>query len=181
MMTSDRKILYVTAFARALGTGMVAVLLAVYLAKLKFAPDVVGYIVAAGLAGNAVALFVVTLFGNRFGRKAALLVLTALWALGAAVVAMSSAWMPMAAASFVGMLNGMGRDRGAALALEQAILPATTSDADRTRAFAWYSALQDAGHALGALAAALPTVLERALGAAPLTVHRCGNTSRSRS
>jgi hypothetical protein len=37
------------------------------------------------------------------------------------------------AAAFLGMLNGMGRDRGAALVLEQAILPATTTNETRTR------------------------------------------------
>jgi hypothetical protein len=47
----------------------------------------------------------------------------------------------------------MGRDRGAALLLEQAALPATTTDANRTRAFAWYNVLQDIGHALGSLLA----------------------------
>ncbi len=52
-------------------------------------------------------------------------------------------------------MNGVGRDRGAQLVLEQALLPATTTDADRTRAFAWYNVLQDAGHALGALGAGI--------------------------
>ncbi len=53
----------------------------------------------------------------------------------------------------------MGRDRGAALVLEQAILPATTDDAGRTGAFARYNLLTDIGHALGALLAAAPALL----------------------
>jgi MFS family permease len=48
------------------------------------------------------------------------------------------------------MLNSLGKDRAAALAIEQAILPSTGSDAERTRAFAWYNVIQDVGHALGA-------------------------------
>jgi hypothetical protein len=67
--------------------------------------------------------------------------------------------LTLAIASFLGMANGMGRDRGAALVIEQAILPATTDDAGRTQSFAWYNVLQDAGHALGSLAAGLPVVL----------------------
>ena len=35
----------------------------------------------------------------------------------------------LAAAAFIGMVNGMGRDRGAALALEQAVLPSAVADA----------------------------------------------------
>ena len=57
------------------------------------------------------------------------------------------------------MVNGMGRDRGAALILEQAALPATTTDARRTRVIAVYTMLQDLGHAVGAAAAGLPRLL----------------------
>ncbi len=63
------------------------------------------------------------------------------------------------AAATLGMMNGMGRDRGAALVLEQAILPALATDAERTKTFAWYNLLMDIGHALGALMAALPELL----------------------
>ena len=55
------------------------------------------------------------------------------------------------------MVNGMGRDRGAALVLEQGALPATVSDAQRTMTFARYNVLQDIGHALGSLLAAAPS------------------------
>jgi predicted MFS family arabinose efflux permease len=61
----------------------------------------------------------------------------------------------------VAMVNGMGRDRGPASALEQALLPSTTSDARRTWTMAWYNAAIDVGHALGAGAAILPTILMR--------------------
>jgi len=57
------------------------------------------------------------------------------------------------------MLNSLGKDRAAALAIEQAILPSTGAEGDRTRAFAWYNVIQDIGHALGAGLAVLPTAL----------------------
>jgi predicted MFS family arabinose efflux permease len=60
------------------------------------------------------------------------------------------------------MANAMGRDRGGALVLELAALPATVDDAQRTAVFARYSVLQDAGHALGSLLAGLPALVERA-------------------
>jgi predicted MFS family arabinose efflux permease len=74
-------------------------------------------------------------------------------------------------AALVGMVNGMGRDRGAALVVEQAALPATTSDRERTMVFAKYNVLQDIGHALGALLAALPSVLQQS-GVAELPAFR---------
>jgi MFS family permease len=171
----DRRILYATAFLRALATGMIAVLLAAYLAVLHFPADVVGLVVAAGLAGNAAALGLTTILGDRFDRKRALLALAALSAAGAALAWASRHPAALAASAFVGMINGMGRDRGAALALEQAILPATTTEGGRTQAFAWYNALQDTGHALGALAAGVPALLERGRwNLSPEASHRAG-------
>jgi predicted MFS family arabinose efflux permease len=70
------------------------------------------------------------------------------------------------------MLNGMGRDRGANLVLEQGRLPATTTAAQRTLAFAWYNVAQDVGHALGALLAVLPTVFRKLLEVDPLDSFR---------
>jgi predicted MFS family arabinose efflux permease len=61
---------------------------------------------------------------------------------------------------FIGMCTVHGRDRGAIPIVEQALLPATASDAERTRVFAWYNVLHDAGYAAGGLLATLPTLLE---------------------
>lgn len=44
------------------------------------------------------------------------------------------------------------------------MLPETGPESDRTKAFAWYSVMQDAGCALGALCAALPSVLRASAG-----------------
>jgi len=52
----------------------------------------------------------------------------------------------------------MGRDRGAASILDQAVLPATSTDQGRTAAFAAYNVVQDAGHAFGALLAGVPAL-----------------------
>jgi MFS family permease len=120
-------------------------------------------VVALGLAANALALLAVTLLGDAADRKKLLVTLALLWAVGGALLGVARGTAAIAGAFFVGMVNGMGRDRGAALALEQAALPATTTDAGRTRAFAWYNALQDAGHAFGSLAAGAPIVVARGL------------------
>jgi predicted MFS family arabinose efflux permease len=58
----------------------------------------------------------------------------------------------------------MGRDRGAALILEQAVLPSTTDDRGRTAVFARYNVLQDIGHALGGLFAAVPDLVVKHAG-----------------
>ncbi len=158
-MASDRRALLGAAFLRAVATGMAGVLLGLYLASLHLTPLAIGLVVAAGLAGAALASLVATLRADTFGRRRFLIGLTLLGAVGGAALACASSPAALIAFAFGGMINGMGRDRGAALVLEQAALPATTSDADRTRAFAVYAVLQDAGHALGSLLAAAPSLL----------------------
>jgi hypothetical protein len=66
------------------------------------------------------------------------------------------------------MLNGMGRDRGGATVVEEALLPSTAEDADRTQAFAWYNVLLSAGNALGAALAGLPVLIRSVFAAGEL-------------
>ena len=155
---TDRRLLYAAAFLRALATGMIGVLIGIYLAKRGFDAGATGIVISVGLAGAALAAVIVTFGADRFGRKRSLLLLSLIGAAGGVAVALSDDFTVVLAAAFVGMINGMGRDRCAALILDQAILPATVTDAGRTRSFAWYNVLQDAGHALGGLAAGLPAL-----------------------
>jgi len=127
---------------------------------------------AAGLAGATVAAIVATFWGDRLGRKALLIELALLMAAGGAVVAVASTPLLVGAAAFLGMVNGMGRDRGASLILEQAILPSLASPEQRTRSFAWYNVMQDSGGALGSLAAGLPALLATPLGLSELAALR---------
>lgn len=154
-----RRALLAAAFVRALATGMAGVLLGLYLGEIGLTPRAIGAVAGAGLAGAALGALAVTLRGARWEARRALLAFGALAAVGGALLALASHPVALAAAAFLGMVNGMGRDRGPSSVLEQALLPATASAAGRTRAFAWYSALQDVGHALGSLAAGLPALL----------------------
>src|SRR6185369_11404048 len=114
----------------------------------------------------------VTFFADHVGHKRCLLLVTALSVSGALLLAFGSTSGSLAAAAFLGMVNGMGRDRGAALVLEQGALPATVSDAQRTLTFARYNVLQDIGHAVGSLLAAAPGLLERVAHLDATTAHR---------
>jgi len=74
--------------------------------------------------------------------------------------------------AFVGMLNGTGTDRSAVFSLEQAIIPGLVPDASRTWGLAWYNVVLDAAGSLGALAAALPLLLQRWLALPLLASYR---------
>ena len=161
--SADRRWLYAAVLARSLATGMMGVLLGIYLASLDLDTKAIGVVIALGLAGAAFSTLLVTFFSDRFGRRRTLLVLTILSVLGALMLALSASVLTLGIAAFLGMVNGMGRDRGAALVVEQSVLPATVSDGQRTLAFAQYNVLQDIGHAFGSLLAAAPALLHRFL------------------
>ncbi len=155
----------IAALVRALVIGYLGVRVGLHLAARGLDDDAIGAVVAAGLTGAALAALAVTVIGDRISRRRWLVGLGALGALGTAALALApSPWLA-AAAAFVGMVNGAGRDRGAALVLEQAALPATTDDAGRTRVFAIYALAQDIGHAGGAALAAVPIALATGIGA----------------
>lgn len=154
-----RHALYVTAFVRAATTSLTGVLIGVYLARLHVTGAAFGSVVSAGLVGAALAAVAATFLGDRLGRRRFLLLLTLASIAGTLVFASTSSPLVLGVAAFAGMLNGMGKDRGAALILEQAALPGTTTAQNRTQVIAWYTMLQDFGHAAGAALAGLPTLL----------------------
>jgi MFS family permease len=158
-MERDRRLILMTAFLRAVATGLTGVVAGLFLARRGLDAAEAGVVIGAGLAGQTLATLAATTFGDRLGRRRFLVVLAILGAacLGALLGARGMA--PILVFATLGMLNGMGRDRGAALALEQAILPATAGDSERTRVFAWYNVLQDMGHAAGSLLAGAPALI----------------------
>ena len=155
----DRRLIYGAALLRGLAAGAISVLAAVYLAKRGFPADDIGVVLSAGMAGVFAGTAYGTFLADRVGRRRSLVGLALLAAVGGAALAWFDSLWAIALAAFIGMLSTQGSDRGAAQALEVSILPSTTSDAERTRVYAWYNALADAGGAAGALLAALPAVL----------------------
>lgn len=156
---NDRLLIYGAALLRGLAAGAISVLAAVYLAKRGFDAAAIGIVLSAGMAGVLAGTIFGTYFADRIGRRRSLVMLALLAAVGGALLVATDTLWAAALTAFFGMLNTQGSDRGAAQALEQAILPATATDAERTQVFARYNAIADVGGAAGALLAALPALL----------------------
>jgi MFS family permease len=146
----QRSLLTAAGFLRAIATSAAGITLGLELGRLGLDARALGVVVSFGLCGAVLAALLATLFADRFGRRRFLIGVATLAALGTATFALSSDPLVLGAAAFAGMLNGMGRDRGAAQILELALLPATTDERGRTAVIARYTMLQDLGHALGA-------------------------------
>ena len=124
-MQSDGDVqrIYAAGFIRAASVSFVGVTLAIYLAERHYSATAIGLLIGVGLAGSSVATLIVSLWGDVWGRRDVLVALTVLTALGYTALATFTSFIALVPLAFLGMLNGMGRDRGAASSLDQAILP----------------------------------------------------------
>jgi MFS family permease len=146
---------------RAASVSLAGVLIAIHLSNRGLSTSAIGLLIGIGMTANAVGTVLTGLYADAWGRRRTLQFVGVLTGLGYVAVAFVDSLAGLLIVAGVAMVNGMGRDRGPASALEQALLPSTTSDAERTWTMAWYNAAIDVGHAVGAGAAILPTLLTR--------------------
>ena len=154
---------------RAFADGFVSVLLPVYLIRLGFSELQVGAITAATLAGSAVLTLVVGLVAHRFVQKRLLVQATVLMALTGVGFAFVHQFWPLMAIAFVGTLNPSSGDVSVILPLEQALLPQTVPERERTALFARYAFVASLAGAVGALCAAVPGLISRRYPGAELS------------
>ncbi len=162
----NRFLIYAATSLRSVATGLVGVMVGIYLARIHLSTSAIGVVITSGLVGGAGAALLASVAADNLGRRRFLLSLAVLSCIGGLVLAAGGSTVVLAGAAFFGMLNGMGKDRGAGVAIEQAILPSTAADEKRTSIFAFYNVLKSASAALGALLAGLPELIHR-LGAIP--------------
>jgi len=165
-------LIYAAGFLRSLGVGLLGVVLAVYLARAGVGTTGIGVVIGAGLLGACAATAVVAGAGARIGYKLTLIALSLLAAIGGVALAALPSFPLLLVFVFVGMVNGMGTDRSAAFALEQAVIPGLVADRSRTWALSWYNVLLDSAGALGALGAVLPLALSSWLRIEVLAAYR---------
>jgi MFS family permease len=168
----DARLICVAGLLRSTAVSFTGVTLAIHLSEVGLSTTQIGLLIGVGLAGASLATVLVSVRGDAWGRRRLLIGLAVLSATGYIALAVFDDVTALVPLAFVGMLNGTGRDRGAASALDQAILPETVPDDRRTWALAWYNVTLDAGHAAGALAGTLPTLLMGATALSSQNAHR---------
>jgi predicted MFS family arabinose efflux permease len=168
----DAWLICAAAFLRSTAVGAAGVFLAIFLAEAGLSISETGVLIGIGLAGAAAMTAIVAITADRFGRRRTLILVTLMTVAGYAALVFSTRRIVLFPLAFVGMVNGMGRDRGPAGTLEQAILPETVDAARRTWTLAWYNVVLDAAHALGALAGGTPALLVSTFAMTASAAHR---------
>ena len=170
--TGDAGVLFGTRALRALVDGLVSVILPAYLVLLGLDPLQVGIVVTGTLLGSAALTLLVGLRGYRLSRLRLLRAVAALMvATGIGFGVVSTFWGLLVVA-VVGTMNPSAGDVSVFLPTEQALLPATVTDSERTALFARYSLIGFTCAAFGSLAAAVPEWVADATGVAEITVLR---------
>jgi len=133
-VTRDAALVCAAGGLRAAAISLVGVLIVIHLASRGLSVGAIGLVIGTGIAASAAGTIITALRADRWGRRRTLVVLSLLSAAGYAALAFTAALPVLILIAAAAMLNGLGRDRGPASALEQALLPATTTDERRTRA-----------------------------------------------
>ncbi|HWP83173.1 MAG TPA: MFS transporter [Bacteroidota bacterium] len=158
-MNRDLTIVLLTSCVRSIAISALSVFYGLYLAALGLSEVEIGFLIASGLLGMAVGTLIAARFADSVGRRKSLVILTLVMAGSGLLLALASDKYVLVGASFVGMINGMGRDRGPLQALDQAIVAQCSPGEARTPMFARYTFLMDLGGAVGALFAGIPQSL----------------------
>jgi MFS family permease len=151
--------------------GLNAVVLGLYLAGLQLAPQVIGLVLSAALLGTLGLTLVITLFGDRIGRRRLLVAGSGLMMLSAVIPLVGANPVVLALIGLSGMVAITSSESTGLQSVDQAALPQTVPDGQRTAAFALYDFVAAAASALGALSVGPFVALGEGLGLRGATVY----------
>ncbi|MFC1991739.1 MFS transporter [Chloroflexota bacterium] len=170
-ISRDGKLIIITRGVCTFARSSIAVLLAIYLAKLGLSMVQIGVFLSAGVAGSAFLSFLVSLISEKVGRRRLLVTFTLMTAVAGLAMVFVDDFLPLLFFSFIGGIasGGMG---GANQPLEQASLTDTATPDKRTDLFAVYRIVAVSGTALGALAAGLPSFSQNVFGLSEILAYK---------
>jgi MFS family permease len=154
-LSADGRRLFATRMVRMFAYGLIAIVLGLYLSTVGFSDTQIGLILSLTLLGDAAVSLPITIIADRVGRRRMLLVGAGLMIFAGAVFALTSNFVFLIVAAIIGTISPSGNEVGPFLAVEQAALPHTTTDKQRTQVFAWYSLGGSMLTGLGSLAGGL--------------------------
>jgi MFS family permease len=149
---------------RSFAFGLNSVALGLYLADLGMRGDQIGLIFSAAFAGSLVLTILIAGWGDRIGRRRLLMAGSALMASAALIPLVSREPLLLAAVALSGMVAVNSNESTGLQTVDQALLPQSVPDNQRTAAFALYNLLASGAAALGALSVGLLPPIGRMLG-----------------
>ena len=150
-LSRDGKKLLLTRVLRTFAYGYLAVVIALYMARLGLDTVQVGLVLSAAIAGSAAMTVVWALLADRFGRRRTVATMAALMVVGGLLFALGSSFPILLLGAFTGTISATSSEVGAFLTVEQAILPQTAPPERRTLLFSIYGTAANLAQAVGSL------------------------------
>jgi len=158
-LTHDARLIITVQALRAFAYGVGSVLIGVSLARSDLSGTQVGVVFACILLGSAIASVFLGRYGDEIGRRTAYRVLLAVMAIAGTAFALTQSLPLLLLAALTGTVSTDVVESGPFTSLEQAMLPQTAAAGDTSRLFGTYNTVATLTGSLGALAAALPSLL----------------------
>lgn len=147
----DTKLLCMQRFVRFFGYGGTTLILATFLSELGNSDSRIGLFMTLTLVGDVVISFILTLYADRLGRKAVLVIGSLLMTGSGIVFAISNNFFVLLLAAIFGVISPSGNEVGPFRAVEESTLAHLTPTAARTDIFSWYIMIGYIGTALGTI------------------------------
>jgi MFS family permease len=151
-LTPDARLLFATRSVRTFAYGLLAVILALFLAARGFSNAEIGLVFTLTFAGDAVLSLAAGAIADRLGRRRVLVASCALVVLAGVVFAFTRNTIVLTIAAILGTISPSGAEVGPFLAIEQAAITQEVAPLERTRVFGFYQLTGALSNALGALA-----------------------------
>lgn len=171
-LSPDGRLLFATRMVRLFAYGFLAVVLGLYLSTVGLSDTQVGIVLSLTLLGDAAVSLPITIIADRMGRRRMLLVGSGLMIFAGVVFALTNDITVLTITAIIGTISPSGNEVGPFLAIEQAALPQTTTDKQRTQVFAWYSLFGSVMTGLGSLVGGVLAQVLQATGHTPLESYR---------
>jgi len=153
---------------RAFAYGLAALLLGTTLDRLGLSGVEAGGVLAAVVAGTALASVAVARFGDSVGRRHMYLVFSLLLGASGLIFAYAATWWLLVLAALSGTISTEVVGSGPFVSLEQAMLAAEPEGRRRLQGFGLYNAVAAGAGSLGALALGAPGLLRRFIPGLPV-------------
>ena len=158
------RIVVVARGLRSYAFGLNSVSLGLYLAALDVPGGDIGLVFSAAFVGSLGLTVIIAGWGDRIGRRRLLMAGSALMITAALVPLVSRDPLLLALLALSGMVAVNANESTGLQTVDQALLPQSVTDRERTAAFAFYNLIASAAAALGALSVGLLPVIGSWIG-----------------
>jgi len=141
----------------------VSIITPVYLALLGYPPLLVGTVLAAMVTGSAFSNLLMVKYEIRVGTRRFLLIFSFLIFVSGLLFFLTSSFLVVIVASFIGNISTTGAEAGPFQSVESAILPSLVSDEKQNRSFGVYNMVGYGASSIGAFAARVPSYFQNSL------------------